>query len=73
MRDYLINMRKDSGQTCKEVGEKLGITESYYLMIEQGKRQQNMDITLVVKLADVFNTSISAIVSSELSWKGIVC
>lgn len=46
MRQWMIQARKDAGLTMQETAEKLGISESYYSLIERGERQANMDIAL---------------------------
>ena len=65
MRSWMKETRESKGMTMKEVGEKLGISESYYSMIERGERQQKLDITLVSKLSAIFEVSLQYIVEQE--------
>ena len=57
--------RKDCGLTMKSTATKLGISESYYSMIERGERQQNLDITLAAKISHIFGISLEYIVEQE--------
>ena len=47
------------------MAEKLDLTESYYSLIEAGKRQQKMDIVLVGKLSAVLSIPVAEIVELE--------
>lgn len=38
MNDYLKEKRKKRNMTMRDVGEKANISESYYSLIERGKR-----------------------------------
>ncbi len=51
------------------VADKLGISKQYYQRIEVGDRQQNMDITLAVKLSDIFGVTIQKIIEEEQAIK----
>ena len=64
-RTWLKEARVKAGKTMAEVGEELDISESYYSLIENGKRQNPMDITLVAKLSKIFCLSIQQIVELE--------
>lgn len=65
MREWLKKLRVDSGLTMKEVGEKLGISEGYYSLIESGNRQKNMDMKLATQLAEIFGVSLDYIAAKE--------
>ncbi len=65
MRDWMKDARSKTGKTMAEVAETLGISESYYCLIEAGERQKKMDITLVTKLSKIFSLSIQQIVEFE--------
>lgn len=64
-RSWLKEARVKAGKTMAEVGDELDISESYYSLIENGKRQNPMDITLVAKLSKIFCLSIQQIVELE--------
>lgn len=65
MRDWLKSARLERGLTTKKISEKIGISESYYSMIENGIRQQTLDFSLVIKLADVLGISLQGIAQLE--------
>ena len=65
MRSWLETERKKHGFTMKELGEKLGISESYYCAIEAGTRQKKMDIILVAALSNALGIPISEIARLE--------
>lgn len=48
-----------------DMAEKLGISESYYCLIENGERQKRMDISLLIKLADALEMPITEVVALE--------
>ena len=66
MRQWLKELRESSGQTQPQIADKIGITRQYYQQIEAGDRQQKMDITLSVKLSELFGISISEIAAKEI-------
>ena len=65
MRGWLKDCRLREKYTMAEMGKKLGITESYYSLIEKGTRQKPIDLTMAAKLADIFSLSIKQIVEFE--------
>lgn len=65
MRTWMSSARKRCGLTMKETADQLGISESYYSMIERGERQRNLDVTLAVKLSEAFGVSLEYIVEQE--------
>lgn len=69
MREYLKKLREEHGYTMQAVADKLGISKQYYQRIEVGDRQQNMDITLAVKLSDIFGVTIQKIIEEEQAIK----
>jgi len=67
MREWLKKLRTDSGLTMKEMGEKLGISESYYCAIEIGDRQKRMDLKLASGIAGIFGISVDQVVAYDLN------
>lgn len=65
MRDWLKDLRIQSGLSQKQMGEKLGISESYYCTIESGERQKRMDIMLASSLATLFGISVAEVCEYE--------
>ena len=65
MREWMKEARTKAGMTQEEVAKAIGITNTYYSLIELGKRQNPMDLTLCVKLSKIFSISIKRIVELE--------
>lgn len=65
MRIWMEQARKACGLTMKAAATKLGISESYYSMIERGERQQKLEIALAVKITEAFGVSLEYIAEQE--------
>lgn len=65
MREWLITLRNEQNLSAAQVAKELDVSAAYYSMIEKGKRQKKMDITLVSRLAQIFGISMDAIVEFE--------
>lgn len=65
MREYLRKLRKDAGLTQLEVSKQLNISEGYYSMIENGERQEDLNLSLVISLSEIFNISVERIIKEE--------
>lgn len=65
VRKYLIQLRKTKKLTQEQVAMKLGIATTNYNMIENGFRQKDMDLSLAVRLAKIFEISIDYIIAEE--------
>ena len=65
MRDWLKEKRTAKGLTMAQIAETIGITESYYSLIESGERQKKMDIMLVSKLSVILSIPVEQIVAFE--------
>ena len=50
--------------------KKLEISESYYCMIENGVRQEKMDLTLAAKLSVILEIPLTKILSNEQNRAG---
>lgn len=68
MREWLKTARVEKNLTMKEMGVKLGISESYYCSIENGIRQKKMDLGLVAALASILEVPMEAIAQFESEW-----
>lgn len=55
--------------TCKEFGKRLGISEQYYWLIEQGYRQKRMGVDLLTKIAKVTKKPIKKLVEAENAYR----
>ncbi len=58
-RERLINLRNKKGDTQEEMAERLGITRSFYSLIEIGAR--NPTYGLAKKIAEVFDVDVEYI------------
>lgn len=67
MRTYLKTIREEKGLSQQQTAEKIGISQNYYSMIENGERQKKLDLPIVTKLAELFNVSIEWIAEQEKS------
>ena len=65
MRTWLKSIRKSKGLTLKQLGEMTGYTESTICSIENGDRQKKMDLSLAVKLAEIFEITLDDIARLE--------
>lgn len=68
MREWLKSKREETGMTMKELGSKLGISESYYFAIENGTRQKKMDLVLVSGLSSALGMPITDIAKAEADY-----
>ena len=65
MRTWLKNQRIRNKFTQNEMSKKLDISQNYYSSIENGERQKDLDLSLVVKLADILDVSVNYIIEEE--------
>ncbi len=65
MREYLRRLREEKSLTQAEVARRLDISESHYNLIENGKRQKNISVTLLKKLSNIFSVSLDFLVAEE--------
>ena len=70
MRQWLKTARIEKGLTMKDMGTKLGITESYYCAIEAGERQKKMDIVLASALSTILGMPIAEVIRCESEHSG---
>ena len=64
-RDYLIDYRARNGIKAVDMAKRLGLSESYYSQIENGKRQKKMDIALVSVISAATGIPIAEIIEYE--------
>ena len=65
MRKYLKELRQKHRMTQQDVAKKLGISTQYYQLLESGKRQKKLDLTVAAKLSAIFGVTVDFIISSE--------
>ncbi len=69
MRKYLKELREGAGTTQDDMANKLGISRAYYARIENGERQKNLDLPIVMKLSELFGVSVEWIAEQEAAIK----
>lgn len=69
MRQYLKSIRNQQGLSQAELSEKIGISQNYYSLIENGERQQNMSLALLQKFADAFGIPLTELIAAENQYK----
>ncbi|KXG73828.1 helix-turn-helix transcriptional regulator [Thermotalea metallivorans] len=68
-RNKLIELRTAKNLTQNYIAEKLGISRSFYTMIENGNR--NPSLELAIKLADLFQVNVRDIFLTDLDDKNL--
>lgn len=69
MREYLRELRIKKELTQLDMAKKLDLSESYYSLIENGKRQRKMEFPLLCKLSNVLAISIEVLVQKESDYQ----
>lgn len=67
-RVYLIDLRNKKGLTQLDVSKSMGISESYYNLIEQGQRQKNMNIVILYGLSKALKVPVNTLVDKEINF-----
>lgn len=67
-RVYLIDLRNKKGLTQLDISKSMGISESYYNLIEQGQRQNNMNIAILYGLSKALKVSVNTLVDKEINF-----
>lgn len=70
MRGWLLEEREKKGLSQAEMAKRIGISESYYSLIEAGHRQRRMDITLVSKLSSILELPLGRVIDLEMQKGG---
>lgn len=65
MRKYLKTLRTTKNLTQAEVAKELDISESYFCLIEKGERKESLSVSVLCKLAEVFNVPVSDLIEAE--------
>lgn len=70
MREWLKKMRDERKLTQEEVAGSLGISQNYYSEIENGRKQADLNLSIVTKLSEVLSVSVEEIIRQENALKG---
>lgn len=65
MRNWLKDIRDSKGYTQQHMANLLGVTVQQYNFIENGKRQQDLNLSTASKLSDIFGLPLSTIRNYE--------
>ena len=66
MREYLKKLRKEKGLSQEDVAKRLGIREPAYCMIERGYRQEDMKLSTLIGIAEIFEVKPEEIMRMEM-------
>lgn len=69
MRYYLHDLRLRDKLTLKQIADKLAITAQAYWAIEQGRRQSDMTLSTMERLAAAFNVEPEDIMRMEQQYR----
>ena len=69
LRKWLKELREHEKLSQTSVAKQLGITQHYYSMIENGERQKDLDLSIVMKLAELFGVTVEWIAEQEKKHK----
>lgn len=69
MRKYLEKLRDNSEMTQQVVADAVGVSRQYYCFIEAGKRQADMNSSIICKLADVFGVTVAEFFDMEMAYQ----
>ena len=61
--EKLHSLRKQNGLTSRQLGVELGVSNSYIIRIEKGKRRPSMDLS--IKIAQFFNISLDKLILND--------
>lgn len=69
MREYLRELRKERKLSQDDIAKRMGLTQSFYSMIETGERVELMTIEMAIKLAKVLGIDSADLIIRELKWE----
>ena len=65
MRTYLKDLRVNAELTQAEMAKKLGISESYYSLIENGHRKNDLTTAMAQQISKIFGITIGKVFELE--------
>lgn len=69
MRNYLKELRLAKNVSQQDVAKCMGIKRQYYNLIENGVRQKNMSLSVLEKLAGVFEVPVTELIEAEQRYR----
>lgn len=68
-RHYLVELRRRKKMSQKDVANLFGITQTAYCSIEIGYRRYKLPLDYIIKLAEIFKTSVNRIIKLETEYQ----
>lgn len=65
MRNWLKNLRDKNNMTQIETAKKLGLKQSFYSKIENGERKLDLNLSLMIKISELFGLALEEIAELE--------
>lgn len=65
MRSWLIELRQKRNLSQADIAKMIGVTQSYYSLIENGERQSDLNLSTAEKLSKIFKISLKKISEYE--------
>lgn len=65
MRLYLKNLREQKELSQYDVAKLIGVSQQAYSLIENGDRQQDMKLSTLQKISEIFSTPLDEILKLE--------
>lgn len=69
MREFLRDLRKESKLSQDDIAKRMGLTQSFYSMIETGERVERMNLDMAIKLANTLGIDSGEFIKHELEWE----
>ena len=69
VRRWLFDLRKSKGLTARELGQRVGVSESYMLNIEHGTRaRRGLDVATICKIAEATGELAFDLLNAEMAY-----
>lgn len=68
MRLYLKNLREHNELSQHDIAKLIGVSQQAYSLIENGDRQQDMKLSTLQKISEIFNLPFEEIMRKESQW-----
>lgn len=69
MREFLRDLRKERKLSQDDIAKRVGLTQSFYSMIETGERVERMAIEMAIKFANVLGIDSADFIKREMEWE----
>lgn len=69
MREFLRDLRKERKLSQDDIAKRMGLTQSFYSMIETGERVERMNLEMAIKLANVLEIDSADFIKREMEWE----